>query len=45
MITFPELAAEALGAHLSEHISRRFGSADARLTELIPLVAKVAGVK
>ncbi|HUI13274.1 MAG TPA: metal-dependent phosphohydrolase [Xanthobacteraceae bacterium] len=42
MITVPELAAEALGAHLGEHMARRFGTADARLTELIPLVARIA---
>jgi len=42
LITVPELAAEALGAHLGEHMARRFGTADARLTELIPLVARIA---
>ena len=30
MVTMPELAAEALGSHLAEHMGRRFGSTDAR---------------
>jgi len=42
LITVPELTAEALGAHLSEHMTRRFGSTEARLTELIPLVARIS---
>ena len=42
MITVPELAAEGLSAYLSEHLSRRFGSVDATLTELIPAVARIS---
>jgi hypothetical protein len=42
MITVPELAAEALGSYLSSHLSRRFGSTHANLTELIPSVARLA---
>jgi hypothetical protein len=36
------LAAEALGSFLSSHLSRRFGSTQAGLTELIPSVARLA---
>ena len=42
MITVPELAAEALGSYLAEHMQRRFGSTDAGLTELIPSAARLA---
>jgi hypothetical protein len=42
MITVPELAAEALGSFLASHMSRRFGSTHAALTELIPSVARLA---
>ena len=42
MITVPELAAEALGSFLADDITRRFGSTDAGLTELIPLAARLA---
>ena len=42
MITVPELAAEALGSFLADHMSRRFGSTQAGLTELIPTVARLA---
>jgi len=42
LITVPELAAEALGSYLAEHLNRRFGSTDASLTELIPSVARLA---
>ncbi len=42
MITVTELAAESLGAHLAEHLGRRFGSVDAKLTELIPGVARIS---
>ena len=34
MITIPELAAEALGSHLAEHLGRLFGSTNASLIEL-----------
>jgi hypothetical protein len=42
MITIPELASEALGAFLAEHMTRRFGSTAAGLTELIPSAARLA---
>ena len=42
MITVPELAAEALGSYLAEHMTRRFGSTQASLTELIPSAARLA---
>ncbi|MGC1777748.1 MAG: HD domain-containing protein [Xanthobacteraceae bacterium] len=42
MITVPELAAEALGSFLHEHMSRRFSSTHADLTELVPSVARLA---
>jgi len=42
MITVPDLAAEALGEFLSSDMKRAFGSAHARLTELIPSVARLA---
>ncbi len=42
MITVPELAAEALGSFLHEHLSRRFASTHADLTELIPSVARLS---
>jgi hypothetical protein len=42
LITVPELAAEALGSYLAEHMSRRFGSTEASLTELIPSAARLA---
>ena len=42
MITVPELAAEALGSFLTAHMSRRFGSRLANLTELIPSAARLA---
>jgi hypothetical protein len=42
MITVPELAAEALGSYLSDHLNRRFASTEASLTELIASVARLA---
>ena len=42
MITVPELAAEALGSFLTEHMKRRFGSTDAELIEVIPTAARLA---
>jgi len=42
LITVPELAAEALGSYLAEHLSRRFASTNAALTELIPSVARLS---
>jgi hypothetical protein len=42
LITVPELAAEALSDYLAEHLGRRFGATEARTTELIPLVARLA---
>ena len=42
MITVPELAADALGSHLAHHLSRRFGSTDAALTEIVQSAARLA---
>ncbi len=42
MITIPELAAEALGSHLAEHMGRRFGSTDAGLVDLVQSAARLA---
>jgi hypothetical protein len=42
VITVPELAAEALGSFLHEHMSRRFATTHAHLTELVPSVARLA---
>jgi hypothetical protein len=42
VITVPGLAAEALGSFLADKITRRFGSTDATLTELIPSAARLA---
>jgi len=42
MITVPELAAESLSSFLSADMKRAFGSSHARLTELIPSIARLA---
>ena len=42
MITVPELAGESLGSFLSSDMIWAFGSSNARLTELIPSVARLA---
>jgi hypothetical protein len=42
IMTFPELAAEALGSFLAADMKRRFGVCHARLAELIPSVARLA---
>lgn len=42
LITVPELTAEALGSFLATDMSRRFGASHARLTELVPSVARLA---
>ena len=42
MITIPELAAEALGSHLAEHMGRRFGSTDPDLVDLVQSAARLA---
>jgi hypothetical protein len=42
LITVPELAAEALGSYIAEHLKRRFGSTDASLTQLIPSLSRLA---
>jgi len=42
MFTVPELAAEALGAHLAEHLGRRFGSTDAELIEVVQSAARLS---
>ena len=42
MLTIPELAAEALGSHLAERMSCRFGSTDAGLIERVQSAARLA---
>jgi hypothetical protein len=42
LITVPELAAEALGTFLTDHMSRRFSTTHAHLAELVPSVARLA---
>jgi hypothetical protein len=42
MITIPELAAEALGSFLGDHMTRRFGSTDVGLMEVITSAARLA---
>jgi hypothetical protein len=42
MITVPELAAEALGSFLADHMTHRLGSTDASLTEVIASAARLA---
>jgi hypothetical protein len=42
MFTTPELAADALGSHLAEHMGRRFGSTDAGLIERVQSAARLA---
>ena len=42
MITVTELAAEALGSHLADHMNRRFGSTDAALIERVQSASRLA---
>jgi hypothetical protein len=42
MITVPELAAEALGSFLADHLTRRLGSTDVGLTEVVASAARLA---
>ena len=42
MFTVPEWAAEALGAHLAEHLGRRFGSTYAELIEVVQSAARLS---
>lgn len=42
MITIPELAAEALSSSLASYMTRRFGSTQVALTELVPSLAQLA---
>src|SRR5262245_61731451 len=42
MFTIPELAAEALGSYIAEHMGRRFGSTDASLIELVQSAARLS---
>jgi len=42
MITIPELACDALAAFLASHMQRRYGSSGARLTEIVPSIARLA---
>jgi hypothetical protein len=42
LITVPELASEALGSFLAEHMSRRFSTTHPRLNQLVPSIARLA---
>jgi hypothetical protein len=42
LITVPELASEALGSFLSEHMNRRFSATHPRLAQLVPSIARLA---
>jgi hypothetical protein len=42
MLTIPDLAADALGSYLAEHMGRRFGSTDADLIERVQSAARLA---
>ena len=42
LITVPELASEALGSFLAEHMTRRFSTTQPRLAELVPSIARLA---
>jgi hypothetical protein len=42
MFTIPEMAAEALGSHLTEQMGSRFGSTDASLIERVGSAARLA---
>jgi hypothetical protein len=42
LITVPELAAEALGSFLADHLKQRFAATQATLTELLPSVARLS---
>jgi len=41
MFTVPELAAEAVGDFLGNYMRRRFGSAQERLVEMVPSIARI----
>ncbi len=42
MITIPELAVDAIGNFLSKYMERRYGASEARLTEVVPSIARIA---
>jgi len=42
MLTITELAAEALGSHLADHMGRRYASSDGPLVDLVQSVARLA---
>ena len=42
MITVPERAADALGTFLASYMQRRYRSAETRLVELVPSIARIA---
>ena len=42
MITVPDLACDALGAFLASHMQDRYGCSGARLTEIVPSIARLA---
>jgi hypothetical protein len=42
MITVPELAADALGDFLTDYMTQRYGTSEARLVEFVPSIARTA---
>src|SRR4029434_6142424 len=42
MMTFPELAADALEEFLGSYMRRRFGSSQSQLMEIVPSAARIA---
>src|SRR6476660_2395795 len=42
MMTVPELTADALGSFLAKYMQRRYGSAESRLVDLVPSIARIA---
>jgi hypothetical protein len=42
LITVPELASDALGTFLADHMSRRFSTTHPRLAQLVPSIARLA---
>jgi hypothetical protein len=42
MITFPDIAADALSTFLTASIQRRYGSSPGRLLEIVPPIARIA---
>src|SRR6476469_8538764 len=42
MMPVPELAADARGSFLAKYMQRRYGSAESRLVDLVPSIARIA---